>query len=86
MELLPGIHWIQGSRSNIYLWEKERELILIDAGSPGDAGTIRQYIHELGRRLEELTAILLTHADADHIQGLAKIKQTLKTTVSAHPR
>ena len=26
-----------------------------------------------------------THADVDHIQGLAKAKQILRTTVSAHP-
>ena len=29
--------------------------------------------------------LIATHADADHIQGLAKLKQLLKTTVTAHP-
>ena len=29
--------------------------------------------------------LIATHADVDHAQGLARAKQMLKTTVTAHP-
>jgi len=83
MELLPGIHWIQGKRSNIFLWERESDLILVDTGLPGDVGKIRQTIQEIGRQPGELSTILITHADADHAGSSAALQAESSATVYA---
>ena len=45
---------------------------------------------ELIRKLQfpfsQCKTIVATHADVDHIQGLAKAKQLFRTSVSAHPQ
>ncbi len=83
MELLPGIHWIQGKRSNIYLWERESDLILVDTGMPGDAGKVKQAIHEIGRQPGDLSTILITHADADHAGSSAELQAESGATIYA---
>ena len=46
---------------------------------------IVELIRQLDFPLSQCKTVIATHADADHIQGLAKVKQMLRTTVSAHP-
>ena len=36
-------------------------------------------------RCRKCKTLIATHADVDHIQGLAKIKQVLKTKITGHP-
>ncbi len=36
-------------------------------------------------KLSTCKMIIATHADADHIQGMARAKEVLKTQVAAHP-
>ena len=71
MEFLPGLHWIEGKQSNIYLWESEEGFLLIDTGVAGDADKILNYIEEMGHQPKDVTAILITHADIDHAGGAA---------------
>jgi glyoxylase-like metal-dependent hydrolase (beta-lactamase superfamily II) len=42
-------------------------------------------IREMDFRLSQCKTLVATHADVDHIQGLAKAKQLLRTTVTSHP-
>src|SRR5260370_9019041 len=39
----------------------------------------------MGFNLSTCKMVIATHADADHIQGLAHAKEMLKTKVAAHP-
>lgn len=75
MEITANLHWIKGLFSNMYLWEDEESLILVDAGRPGDARRIRKYFEEIGRDLSEIDAILITHADYDHAGSVANIQE-----------
>lgn len=75
MELIPGLHRIDGKRSNIYLWDGEEGLILVDAGSPGDENKVFDYLKQIGRRPTDLNAILITHADLDHVGAAAVIQK-----------
>ncbi len=69
---------------NVYLVYDASEWILIDVGFQDTADEILEVIRQLDFPLASCKTIIATHADVDHIQGLAKFKQALKTTVSGH--
>jgi glyoxylase-like metal-dependent hydrolase (beta-lactamase superfamily II) len=70
---------------NVYLIFDGPHWILIDIGYEETVDEIIELIRQLDFPLSKCQTIVATHADADHIQGLAKLKQILKTTVTAHP-
>ena len=70
---------------NVYLVFDDREWMLIDIGYEESVDEIIELIRQLDFPLSNCSALIATHADVDHIQGLAKAKQLLRTTVVAHP-
>ncbi len=70
---------------NVYLIFDEAEWLLIDIGYDESVDEIIELIRQLDFPLSQCKTLIATHADVDHIQGLARAKQLLKTTVSAHP-
>lgn len=86
MEIVPGVHIVPGTRlSRIYLIEDKDALTLIDAGLPGSARRVFEYIERIGRRREELACILMTHNHPDHAGGAPKICDAGGAQISAHP-
>lgn len=75
MEIVPGIHQVDGVNANCFIVARE-SLTIIDTGLPGNGGKILDYITgELGRSPSEIRSIVLTHAHLDHIGSVAKIKK-----------
>ena len=70
---------------NVYLIFEGNEWVLIDIGYEEDVDEVVELIRELDFPFSQCKTLIATHADVDHIQGLAKTKQILRTTVSAHP-
>jgi glyoxylase-like metal-dependent hydrolase (beta-lactamase superfamily II) len=70
----------------VYLVYDESDWLLIDIGYQESVDEIIDLIRDLDFPLANCQTIVASHADADHIQGLAKAKQILKTTVTAHPK
>ena len=70
---------------NVYLVYDQNEWVLIDIGYEDDVEEIIELIRELDFPFSQCKSLIATHADVDHIQGLAKAKQVLRTIVSAHP-
>ena len=70
---------------NVYLVFDQNEWILIDIGFEETVDDIVELIRQLDFPLSNCKTLVATHADADHIQGLAKAKQILKTSVTGHP-
>jgi len=70
---------------NVYVVYDGDDWLLIDTGYESDVETIIELIRQLDFPLSNCQTLVATHADVDHIQGLAKAKQILKTTVSSHP-
>lgn len=70
---------------NVYLVYDERDWLLIDIGYEETVDEIVQTIRQLDFPLSNCRTIVATHADVDHIQGLARLKGLLKATVTAHP-
>jgi len=71
---------------NVYLIYDDRDWMLIDVGYDESVDEIVELIRQMDFPLAHCRALVATHADVDHIQGLAKAKAILKTPVLAHPR
>ncbi len=69
---------------NVYLVYDANQWLLIDVGFQDTADEILELIRQLDFPLSSCQTIIATHADVDHIQGLAKFKHALKTTVTGH--
>ena len=70
---------------NVYLIFDGDEWVLIDIGYEETVDDFIELIRQLDFPLSQCKTLIATHADVDHIQGLASTKQILKTTVTAHP-
>ena len=84
MEIIPNVHLIPGIIANPYLIIDSGELTLIDAGMPGSHKKILHYIANLGYAPKDLKRILITHADFDHVGGLAALKAATGARIYAH--
>lgn len=86
MQIVPGLHLVDGMAGgivNAYVWERsDGGLTLIDAGMPKDAAKILAFGRTLG--LERLDRIIVTHADIDHVGGLAEVQAATGARVICH--
>lgn len=88
-ELAPGIHVLggkKGGRVRSFLVENGPKLTLVDTLFEEDARLVLEAIHKLGRRVEDLEHIVLTHAHRSHLGGLAVLKRLSGARVHAHER
>lgn len=75
MEILKNVHLIPSVVANPYLIVDSGELTLIDTGLPWSAKKILKYVTSLGFETGDIKNILITHADSDHVGGLAAIQK-----------
>jgi len=71
---------------NVYLIDGGSEFALIDVGFLDTVDEIIELIRRMDFKLSTCKMIIATHADADHVQGIARAKEVLKTKVAAHPK
>ena len=84
VEVLPGIHLVPGVRwSRVYLVEGD-SLTLVDAGLPWSVGRVLGYIESIGRNVEDLSSILMTHSHPDHASGALAISRRTGAEIFAH--
>ncbi len=57
---------------------------LMDIGYEDAVDEVLELIRQLDFPFSKCVTLIASHADVDHIQGLAKAKQVLKTTVTCH--
>ena len=68
---------------NVYLIDGGSEFLLIDIGYLEAVDEIVELIRQMDFNLSRCQMIIATHADADHVQGLARAKELLKTKAAA---
>ncbi|HPJ00544.1 MAG TPA: MBL fold metallo-hydrolase [Enterococcus sp.] len=73
-----------GSSGNSLFIETEKKKILVDAGLSGKK--ITSLLGEVGRKPEELDAILVTHEHHDHIHGVGVLARKYKLDVYANEK
>jgi hydroxyacylglutathione hydrolase len=69
---------------NVYLVFDGPDWLLIDIGYEETVDEIVQLIREMDFPLSNCKTLIATHADVDHIQGLAKLSTLLKAKVTGH--
>lgn len=70
---------------NVYLVDGGKEFILIDIGYEDTLGEIVDLVREMDFSLANCRLVIATHADADHIQALARAREVFKAPIAAHP-
>lgn len=85
MEIITSVHLIPAGFVNLYLIIDPDGLTLIDAGLARKGKKILKYIAQLGHSPQDLRRIVITHADGDHVGGLAALKSASGATVYASP-
>jgi glyoxylase-like metal-dependent hydrolase (beta-lactamase superfamily II) len=66
VQVSEGIHRLTRGVTNFYLIAESGKYTLVDAGTPGDWAFFARSLTELGGKLDDLDAVLLTHAHSDH--------------------
>lgn len=87
MELAPGLHavrQIQGIFVHAYLIEDGEKLILVDTLHSPSAKRVIRALKKIGRSVEEVTDIALTHAHRAHLGGLQTLKAASGARVHCH--
>jgi glyoxylase-like metal-dependent hydrolase (beta-lactamase superfamily II) len=78
------VHFVQTDLVNWTLVTDGHGVILIDAGYPGSRADVLASLGELGFGVDELRAILLTHAHIDHFGSAIWLAKTHGTPVYCH--
>src|SRR3954453_16872620 len=65
-EVAPGVHRLGTQFVNWYVLETDDGIVAIDSGFPGYAKTLENDLRALGRSLDDVRAVVLTHGDGDH--------------------
>jgi glyoxylase-like metal-dependent hydrolase (beta-lactamase superfamily II) len=74
MKILPNVFLVPDVTANPYIIVDPDGLTLIDAGLPGSHKQILGYMAKLGYKPKGLRRIIVTHADFDHVGGLAALE------------
>jgi glyoxylase-like metal-dependent hydrolase (beta-lactamase superfamily II) len=80
----PGIHRIEDAYTNWYLVEGDDGLTIVDAGVPSSWASLQAALRQLGRRPDELRALVLTHAHFDHVGFAERARRELGIPVYVH--
>jgi glyoxylase-like metal-dependent hydrolase (beta-lactamase superfamily II) len=84
MQVADGVYRLTRGVTNFYLIEEGDKLVLVDAGVPKDWDVFTQKVGDLGHRLNDLEAVLLTHAHADHTGFAEKARTETEARVWIH--
>ena len=70
---------------NVYLIDGGSEFVLIDVGYEDTTEEVLDLCRKMDFNLSTCKMLIATHADADHIQGIARAKEVTKSKIGAHP-
>ena len=84
MKLAPGLHRIGSDVVNVYLVVDAAGVTIVDAGLPGHWRELEQELTQLGRSLDDVRGIVLTHGDSDHIGFAERLRQQKGIVVRVH--
>jgi glyoxylase-like metal-dependent hydrolase (beta-lactamase superfamily II) len=84
MQLAPSLHQIGSNIVNCYLVEEAGQVTIIDAGLPGQWRELLDELSRMGRSLDDVRALLLTHGDTDHIGFAARLHRERGVPIYVH--
>jgi glyoxylase-like metal-dependent hydrolase (beta-lactamase superfamily II) len=84
MKIADGIHRLGGGLINSYLLEEGSEVTIIDAAVPGYWSDLPAELAAMGRTLDDVRAIVLTHGHSDHIGFAERARRERGVPVRVH--
>ncbi|HTY96005.1 MAG TPA: MBL fold metallo-hydrolase [Solirubrobacteraceae bacterium] len=69
---------------HFYLLEQDGQVTLVDAGVSGYRDTLEPALADVGRSIDDVKAIVLTHADPDHVGFAGELQRTHGVPVYVH--
>jgi glyoxylase-like metal-dependent hydrolase (beta-lactamase superfamily II) len=75
MKILDNVFVVPGVISNTYVIVDTDGLTIVDSGLPRSEKKILTYIASLGKSAQDVKRIIITHADLDHVGGLAALQK-----------
>ena len=85
MEIAKGLHRLGSDTVNSYLVVEEGGVTIIDAGLPRYWTLLERELASLGRSLDDVRALILTHGDSDHIGFAARLSREKNIPAYLHP-
>ncbi|MFL5778873.1 MAG: MBL fold metallo-hydrolase, partial [Chloroflexota bacterium] len=84
MEIAPGIRRLGNGTINSYLLDAQGEVTIVDTGVPGYWGDLPEELAAMGRTLDDVTSVVLTHGHSDHIGFAERIRRERGVPVRVH--
>lgn len=85
-EVAPGIYRLGSRYVNWWaLAAEDGAVTLIDAGLPGHFEQLVRLLDTIGSSTDDVRAVLLTHADIDHIGVAERLRREAGATIYVHP-
>ena len=84
-QVAAGVYVLPFPVSNVYIWDWNDGITLIDTGIAGSTTTILEALGSLGRGAEDVKEIVLTHFHGDHTGSAAELAEDTGASVLAHP-
>ncbi len=86
MEILPGVHWVEGVNANPYLLTRvDGKIVVVDTGMLGDAKKILEYLStKMSKKPRDLETILLTHCHPDHAGSALELMELTGAKIAIH--
>lgn len=82
-ELGPGVHRLGDDIVNSYLVVEGTDVTIVDAGVSGYWGSLWAALSDIGRKVEDVRAVILTHGHSDHI-GFAEYARRRGIDIGIH--
>jgi glyoxylase-like metal-dependent hydrolase (beta-lactamase superfamily II) len=82
--IVDGVWEVGIGYVHAHVVEADDGLVLVDTGTPGKIGKIDGALRSIGRSVEDIRTILLTHWHYDHIGTLGEIVRRSGASVLAH--
>jgi glyoxylase-like metal-dependent hydrolase (beta-lactamase superfamily II) len=83
-DVADGIHRVEDAYTNWYLVEDDGHLTIVDAGVPSSWRSLHEALRKLGRRPDDIGALVLTHGHFDHLGFAERARAELGIPVYVH--
>ncbi|MDR6166706.1 glyoxylase-like metal-dependent hydrolase (beta-lactamase superfamily II) [Microbacterium paludicola] len=84
MQLTPSLHRIGNDIVAAYLIVTAEGITVVDAGLPGFHRDLRRELAGIGRTLDDIRGVVLTHGDSDHVGFAERLRREHGVPVYVH--